>query len=444
MRKIFYCLMLGLLWAAMESCKDDEAAVPPKASFLASPLTTAVGGKIKFTINQVNANTVSLLPYGLAGNDAGVILTFKDGVTIVDFEYGKPGTFQAVVVSNNHTGDGKSVKSVQSDPISITITSAKSTITEFSFVRKIDNKTQPNDPTEDVSSKTVIDEAAKTIVVTVPYVTDVTKLKAAFKVSFSKVTLGTVEQVSGTTVNDFTIPTSNVKVYTVTAADGSTKSNYTVTVVRTPIQTINTIKSISAKAVSKSAKDKALGTFVDNVAKTIVIYDIKDTPSTQFDSVRVGYSLDGSLAILKYGLTKMKQDSMLDLRTSKQVKVFPQDSTVNNNVQTYTVYAAAAPKLASISFPGLFPDPAIAYKPDNFSYDIQVLAGTPIASLVTNITTAAAAGVTVTGQKANGLAFTNGDVVDYSKPVKFELTVTDANLGITYVVTYTVGVSFKP
>jgi hypothetical protein len=440
MRKLFYFLFFSLLCMGVESCTDDEAATPPKASFLADKLTAAVGDKVKFTINQVNANTVSLLPYGLAGNDAGIVLAFKDGVAIVDFKYEKPGTFQVVVVSNNHTGDGKSIKSVQSDPISISITSAANTITEFSFVRKIDNKTQPNDPTENVSTKTVIDQAAKTIVVTIPYVTAINKLKAAFTVSFSKVTIGAVEQISGITENDFT----TAKVYRVTSNSGST-NDYTVTAFRTPVETITTIKSFSAKAVSKSAKDKALVLSIDNISKTIVAYDIFGTLPAQFDSVRVGYGLDGSFATLEYGATKLKQDSMLNLTLPKQLKVVAQDLSSS----TYTLYATAAPKLASISFPNLVPDPAIAYGPSGFSYDIKVLKGTSLNSIVTSLSTSLASGVTVNSIKVyddaspSGIAFSNGNSVNYSKPVKFELTVQDNNLGgVIYIVPYTVGVSF--
>jgi hypothetical protein len=442
MRKKIYYLMLGLLLIGIESCKDEEAAAPPKASFQVDKVTTEVGQPIKFTISQVTAQAVSLLPYGLNNNDAGVLLTFKDGSAVVDFKYEKPGTFQAVVVSNNHSGDGKSIKNVQSDPISITITSAINTITEFSFVRKIDNKTEPNDPTETVSSKTVIDQTAKTIVVTVPFVTDITKLKAAFTVSFSKVTIGAAEQTSGTTVNDFTTP----KVYRVTANNGST-NDYTVSVVRTPVEVLTTIKSMTAKAVSKSAKNKVLPVSIDNGTKTIVAYDVFGTLPAQFDSVRVGYSLDGSFATLEYGSTKLKQDSMLNLTSSKQLKVIAQDLTS----ATYTLYAAAAPKIASISFPSLVPDPASASTPTDFSYDIKVLKGTSITGIATSLTTTAAAGVTVNSIKVydetspNGAAFSNGNSVNYSKPVKFELTVKDDNIGgIIYLVTYTVTVTVVP
>jgi hypothetical protein len=314
---------------------------------------------------------------------------------------------------------------VQSDPISITITSSSKSLSAFAF--------------DDISTETTIDEEAKTIEVTVPYGTDVTKLKAAFTASaFSKVTVGGVDQVSGTTENNF----STAKVYKVTADDG-TSSDYTVTVNVTPIEITNTIKSISATAVSTAADEKELAVAVDNTARTIVIYDTLGTPSTQFDSIQVGYALDGEFAILKYDGKVLGQDSRLDLTSALEFEVFSQDSANAGGIQTYSVHAVAAPKLG-LSFPLLIPDPAAGVEPTNFAIDIDVLDGTDVSSINTVASTSSPAGVSVTGMKVDGVAFVSGTDVDYSEPVELELTVNDTNEGVTYTVTYTVTVTVVP
>ena len=61
----------------------------------------------------------------------------------------------------------------------------------------------------------VIDEGAHTITVPVPHGTNVTALVATFTTTGASVKVGTTDQVSGTTPNDFTNPVT----YTVTAAD---------------------------------------------------------------------------------------------------------------------------------------------------------------------------------------------------------------------------------
>lgn len=64
-----------------------------------------------------------------------------------------------------------------------------------------------------------INEAAKTVAVTVPYGTNVTALVAYLITTGASVKVGTTVQVSGTTANNFTNPVA----YTITAADGSTQ-----------------------------------------------------------------------------------------------------------------------------------------------------------------------------------------------------------------------------
>lgn len=69
-----------------------------------------------------------------------------------------------------------------------------------------------------------IDENAHTISVDFPAETDLTSLVATFTTTGTKVTVGNVDQISGTTKNDFSKPIT----YTVIAEDGS-KQDYTIT-----------------------------------------------------------------------------------------------------------------------------------------------------------------------------------------------------------------------
>jgi hypothetical protein len=81
-----------------------------------------------------------------------------------------------------------------------------------------------------------INESNKTIQITVPYGTDVTRLVATFTTTGANVKVGGAVQVSGTTPNNFTNPV----VYTVSAADGS-MAEFTVTVT----VALNSAKSIT-------------------------------------------------------------------------------------------------------------------------------------------------------------------------------------------------------
>jgi hypothetical protein len=414
-----------LLLASLVGC-EDELDSPEKSTLAVDKTTGLVGDtEFTFTVSEVNAQSISLLPYGYPGGDAGIRVTsFSGGKATVKVTYSKPGTFQAVVVSNNHSDDGD-VVNVVSEPVTITIESDDAALTAFSF--------------KDISTKTEIDQANKTIEVTVPhaYVNKLGDLKATFtSSSFSTVKVGATTQTSGTTPNDFDDPV----VYTVVANNGDDE-DYTVTVLVTPIQTDNTIKSATAKATSKP-EDKGLQVSVDNVNRTLVVYDVLGTPSTTFDSVRIGYSLNASLAYLKFGGKKLKQDSLFNLAAGpvEEFVVFPEDSTVTGTA-TYEVYAVAAPKL-NLAFPELNPAP-IGLTPSGFNYDIRVLENTDVTDLVTTAT------VTTSGNTVSSIKVVGGPTlpagtpvsVDYTIPQKIELTVTDTALGVTYKVIYNVSVT---
>ena len=133
-RKITHYLVFTVVGFSAASCVEEEISAPPKPSFQASQSTAEVGEEITFTINHVSADAVSLLPYGLPGDDPGILLSNSaEGVVTVTFSYARPGTFQAIVVANNHSEDGEIVKNVQSEPVTITISSSNHSISAFAF-----------------------------------------------------------------------------------------------------------------------------------------------------------------------------------------------------------------------------------------------------------------------------------------------------------------------
>ncbi len=101
-----------------------------------------------------------------------------------------------------------------------------------------------------------INETAKTITVNVPSGTSVNSMVATFTTTGEKVEVGSVNQVSGTTANDF----SSSKAYKVTAEDGSSVT-YNVTVV---------VAASSAKAITAFSIGSYVGT-INEPAKTIAV-----------------------------------------------------------------------------------------------------------------------------------------------------------------------------
>ncbi|MGB5218448.1 MAG: hypothetical protein WBN66_09115 [Smithella sp.] len=105
-------------------------------------------------------------------------------------------------------------------------------------------------------SNGTINETAKTIAVNVPFGTNVTSMVATFTTTGEKVEVGSTNQVSGTTINNFSSPVA----YKVIAENGSSVT-YTVTVV---------VATSSAKAITEFSIGSNVGT-INETAKTIAV-----------------------------------------------------------------------------------------------------------------------------------------------------------------------------
>ncbi len=179
----------------------------------------------------------------------------------------------ALVASFTHTGTGAKVgTTLQTSaasandftaPVAYTVTAADGSSAIYTVtvtVASVSAKASTGFSFAGLTGATgTIDEAAKTIAVTVPSGTDVKSLVATFATTGTTVKVGTTAQTSGVTANDFTNPVA----FTVTAADGTT-ATYTASV---------TVASASAKAISAYSFvgfTAAAGT-IDEAAKTISV-----------------------------------------------------------------------------------------------------------------------------------------------------------------------------
>jgi len=169
-----------------------------------------------------------------------------------------------------------------------------------------------------------INETAKTVSVTLPYGTAVTALVATSSDTGTGVTVGTVAQTSGTTVNDFTSPV----VYTVTAADNTT-ATYTVTV---------TIASSSAKALTGYSLAGVSGT-INEAAKTISVTMQNGTVVTALVATftTTGASANVNTAVQSSGTTAN------NFTNPVAYTITAGDSTTTVYTVTVTVAAASGP-----------------------------------------------------------------------------------------------------
>jgi hypothetical protein len=425
MRKFTSLVLVSLIGLSFFRCQDEVE--PPASPTFTVNRTSGFANSTEFvfTVNQVGANSISLLPFGTElPNKGGILINptdFVNGTATIRFSYNDVGTFNAVVVASNFTSDGETIERTISAPAAITITSDQGAISEFSFPTSTSTTiTQP------------VGAAPGTIEVVVPFGTNLTNLVAKFSASrFSTVRVGSTVQESEKTSNNFTSPVT----YSITSHNGVIRS-YTVSVTVTPAEAITTVKSASGVATSKAAKNASYSALVDNVARNIVVLGTFDALPEYFDSVRVKYALDGRFAKMNIGAVELKQDSLLNLTTSRSVSVLAQNQTSSN----YTWYGAIAPRL---DMNLLSPLPTlISAKVTGFEIELTVAKGTSIASINTTAVVAARPGTTITGITANGAPFVSGNPVSFTdKKAEFKLSISDTNLGISYVVTYNVKVT---
>jgi len=150
------------------------------------------------------------------------------------------------------------------------------------------------------------------ISVTVPYgTTSIANLIATFTTTGASVAIGTTEQTSGVTANDFT----SAKTYTVTAADGSTQ-DYTVTVTVASASS-KEITSFSFPAVTVPATS-TYGTKISGTSITVTLIYVSTATSMVASFTTTGASVSVGGVVQTSGTT-------------------PNDFT---SVKTYTVTAA--------------------------------------------------------------------------------------------------------
>jgi hypothetical protein len=206
-RKLWSVLgvVLMMVFTLMACSKSDDSPLSSKKAITAYSLAGVAG-----TINETGKTIAVTMPYGTIVTGLKATFTTTGHSVKVGSTVQESGTtannFTSPVVYKVTAANGSSVT------YTVTVTVAPSTakaITAFSLA----------------GVAGTINEAGKTIAVSMPSGTNVTALIATFTTTGASVKVGSTVQATGTTANNFTSPV----IYIVTAADATTQ-NYTVTV----------------------------------------------------------------------------------------------------------------------------------------------------------------------------------------------------------------------
>jgi Fe-S cluster assembly iron-binding protein IscA len=253
-----------------------------------------------------------------------------------------------------------------------------------------------------------INEAAKTISVTMPNGTAVTALVATFSTTGVNASVGAAVQTSGTTANNFSSPVT----YKVTAADSST-ANYTVTVI---------VAQSSAKALTAYSLEGVTGT-INEAAKTISVTMPSGTAVTALVAT---FSTTGVNASV--GATVQASGTTANNFSSPVVyAVTAADNSSVSYTVTVTVAQSSAKAISAYSLAGVTGTINEAAK----TISVSLPNGSAVTALVATFTTTGAsanvgAAVQTSGTSAN----------DFTNPVAYTVTAVDSTTAI-----YTVTVS---
>lgn len=256
-----------------------------------------------------------------------------------------------------------------------------------------------------------IDEAGKTIAVTLPHGTPLTGMIATFTTTGSSVAVGSTLQISGSTPNNFTLPVT----YTVTAANATTQ-DYTVAI---------TVAASSAKAITAFSLNGSVGT-INEKNKTILvtmpygtyIMDLVATFTTTCASVKVGSTVQVS-GVSAHNFT-----------CPVTYTVIAADGSTQDYIVTVTVAGSSAKAITVFTFPNVSSVTTIDETAHTIS--VTVAGGTNVTALVASFIT------TGTSVKVGSTVQVSGmSAHDFASPVTYTVTAADGS-SQDYIVTVTV------
>ena len=232
---------------------------------VAYTITAGDGSAATYTVTVTVASNEakSLVAYSLAGNSA----TINEADKTIAVALPTGTNVSALVATFTTTGSAVKVGATTqtsgitpnnfSTPVTYTVTAANGSTTTYAATATVASSTAKAITAYSLDGIAgTINEAAKTIAVTLPFGTSVSALTASFATTGAGVKVGATTQISGTTPNNFTPPVT----YTVSAADGST-TTYAVTA---------TVAQNTAKAITAYSLDGIAGT-INEATRTIAV-----------------------------------------------------------------------------------------------------------------------------------------------------------------------------
>jgi glycopeptide antibiotics resistance protein len=319
MKKNYISLLLMLLMV-ITGCTPGNGSDPiPPAASSEKAITSFSLSEVVGTINETEKTIAVAMPFGT--DVTAMVATFTTNGASV--KVGETVQVSGTTV-NNFTNQ-----------VTYTVTATDATTQDYTVVVTVAKASAKAITTFSLNGFVgAINEAEKTIAVTLPFGSPMTNRIAKFTTTGDSVKVGSTIQVSGTTLNNFTNPV----VYTVTAADSSTQ-DYTVTV---------TVAKSSAKAITAFSLNGSVGT-INETAKTIAV----TMPYGTYVKNLVATFTKTGVSVKVGSTVQVSGTTAHDFTSSVTYTVVAADSSTQDYIVTVIVSPSPAKAITAFSLAGV-------------------------------------------------------------------------------------------
>ncbi len=261
-----------------------------------------------------------------------------------------------------------------------------------------------------------INSTEETVDIVMPVGTDLTSLVPDFTLSpGATATVEGVEQVSGTTANDFTNPV----IYTVTAEDGTTSADWTVTV--------TTNASGEAEILGYSIPDQINST-IDSEAQTI---DVDVPLGTDLTNLVADFTLSQGATAIVNGTEQISGTTPNDFTSPVVYTITAQDGTTTKDwTVTVTTIASSEAEIISYSIPDQL---SSEIDTDAQTVNVVMPMDTDLSSLIADFSLSVGATATVEGAVQESGVTVN----DFTDAVVYIITAQDGTTTAEWTVNVT-------
>ncbi|MCR8632702.1 GLUG motif-containing protein [Paenibacillus radicis (ex Xue et al. 2023)] len=419
--------------ATFEVYDEDETTVATTLASGKKVIVTAQDGttKVIYTVTVDASSEKELTAFSLAEQTGAATIDVTAHTVAIEVAHGTNlnsliATFGLSVGASAKVSTVNQVSGVTANdfttPVAYVITAADGSTQNWTVSVTVAASSEKEVTAFSMAEQTgaaMIDTTTHTVAIEVAHGTSLNGLLATFSLSAgASAKVGTVNQVSGTTANDFTNPVA----YVITAADGSTQ-NWTVTV---------TVAASSAKELTTfSLAEQIRAATVDVTTHTVAI---EVAHGTSLNGLVATFSLSAGASAKVGTVNQVSGATANDFTTPLAYVITAADGSTQNWTVTVTVAASSAKELTVFSFDGL--QPAVVGTISGTDVALTVPYGTTVTSLVATFTSSG--GSTV---KVGSVAQVSGVTAnDFALPVTYTVT---AQNGTTknYTVTVTVAAS---